>query len=75
MDFLKGIDRKSDYYVMPFGWEEIIEGVFPGGSDNEESTCNVGDLGSIPGLGRSAGEGTGYPLQYPSLENSMERGA
>ena len=75
MDFHKGIDRKSDYHVMPFGWEEIIEGVFPGGSDSKESTCNVGDLGSIPGLERSPGEGNGYPLQYPSLENPMDRGA
>ena len=37
---------------------------FPGGSDGKESTCNVGDPGSIPGLGRSAGDGIGYPLQY-----------
>ena len=37
---------------------------FPGGSDSEESACNVGNLGSIPGLGRSPGEGTGYPPQY-----------
>ena len=44
---------------------------FPGGSDSKESACNVGDLGSIPGLGRSLGEGKGYPLQYSSLENSM----
>ena len=36
----------------------------PGGSNGKDSTCNVGDLGSIPGLVRSAGEGTGYPLQY-----------
>ena len=48
---------------------------FPGGSDGKESACNVGDLGSIPGLGRSAGEGNGYPLQYSGLENSMDRGA
>ena len=45
---------------------------FPGGSDNKESTCNVGDLGLIPGLGRSPGEGKGYPLQYSGLENSMD---
>ena len=44
---------------------------FPCGSAGEESTCNAGDLGSIPGLGRSAGEGKGYPLQYSGLENSM----
>ena len=37
---------------------------FPGGSDGKESSCNAGDLGSIPGLGRSPGEGIGYPLQY-----------
>ena len=44
---------------------------FPCGSTGKESTCNVGDLGSIPGLGRSPGEGKGYPLQYSGLENSM----
>ena len=41
------------------------------GSAGKESTCNVGDLGSIPGLGRSPGEGKDYPLQYSGLENSM----
>ena len=45
---------------------------FPGGSDGEESACNAGDLGSIPGFRRSPGEGNGYPLQYPGLENSMD---
>ena len=44
---------------------------FPGGSDSKESSCNVGDVASIPGLGRSSGEGNGYPLQYSGLENSM----
>ena len=44
---------------------------FPCGSDGKESTCNAGDLGSTPGLGRSPGEGKGYPLQYSGLENSM----
>ena len=48
---------------------------FPGGSDGKESACNVGDLGSIPGLGRSPGEGNGNPLRYPCLENPMDRGA
>ena len=45
---------------------------FPGGSDAKESTCNageMGDLASVPGLGRSPGEGNGYPLQYSCLEN------
>ena len=46
--------------------------VIPGGSDGKESACNVGDLDLIPGLGRSPGEGKGYPLQYSGLENSME---
>ena len=45
---------------------------FPCGSAGKESTCNVRDLGSIPGLGRCRGEGKGYPLQYSDLENSME---
>ena len=48
---------------------------FPGGSDSKESACNAGDPGSVPGLGRSPGEGNGYPLQYTCLENSMDRGA
>ena len=47
---------------------------FPGGSDGKESTCNMGDLGSIPGLGRYPGEGNSYPLQYSGLKNSMDRG-
>ena len=47
---------------------------FPGGSDGEESTCNAGDPSSIPGWGRSSGEKNGNPLQYSSLENSMDRG-
>ena len=42
------------------------------GSAGKKSTCNVGDLGSIPGLGRFPGEGKGYPLQYSGLENSMD---
>ena len=45
---------------------------FPCGSAGKESACNAGDLGSIPGLGRSPGEGKGYPLQYSGLKNSMD---
>ena len=45
---------------------------FPDSSVGKESTCNVGDLGSIPGVERSPGEGKGYPLQYSGLENSMD---
>ena len=48
---------------------------FPGGSDGKASTCNAGDLGLIPGLGRSPGEGNGNPLQYSCLENPMDRRA
>ena len=47
---------------------------FPGGSARKESACSVEDVGLIPGLGRSPGEGNGYPRQYSCLENSMERG-
>ena len=56
----------------------LVKG-FPGGSDGKGSACNAGDLGLIPGLGRSLGwealwvaEGNSYPLQYSSLENSMD---
>ena len=49
--------------------------VFPGGSDGKESACNVGDLGSVPRLGRSPGGGHGNPLGYSCLENLMDRGA
>ena len=45
---------------------------FSGGSAGKEFACNAGDLGLIPGLGRSPGEGKGYPLQYSGLENSMD---
>ena len=45
---------------------------FPGGSAGKESACNAGDLGSSPGLGRSPGEGKGYPLQCSGLENSID---
>ena len=45
---------------------------FPGGSPGQESSCNVGDLGLIPGLGRSPGEGNSYPLQFCGLENSVD---
>ena len=49
------------------GW-----GAFPGGSAGKDSICNLGDLGLSSGLGRSPGEGDGYPLQYSELENSMD---
>ena len=62
----------STYFVLNTAlctWQSQM--TVPGGSAGKESTCNVGDLGSIPGLGRSPGEGKGYPLQYPGMENSM----
>jgi len=48
---------------------------FPGGSNGKESACNAGNLVSVPGIGRSPGEGNGNQLQYSCLENSMVRGA
>ena len=48
---------------------------FPGGSEDKAYACNAGDLGSIPGLGRSPGEGNSNPLQYSYLENPMDREA
>ena len=50
------------------------DGGFPGGSDGKESACDAGALGSIPGWGRSPGEGNGCPHQYSGLENPMDRG-
>ena len=47
---------------------------FPGGSDSKESACNAGELNSIPGSGRSPGEGNGYPFQYSCMEKAMDRG-
>ena len=48
---------------------------FPGGSDGKESSCNAGDPGLTPGMGRSPGEGNSNPLQYSCLEKPMDRGA
>ena len=55
------------------GWSLELD--FPGGSDGRASACNTGDAGSIPGLGRSPGEGNGNPLQYSCLENPRDGGA
>ena len=68
---LGGIDKINCKELYLIG----ICGVFPGGSDDKESSCNAGDLGSIPGLRRSCGGGNGYPLQYSYMENSMDREA
>ena len=56
-------------------WGQNILCYFPCGPENKQSAFNMGDLGSIPGSGRSPGEGNAYPFQYSCLENSMDRGA
>ena len=55
-------------FIIGIGWTFDV----PGGSASKESTCNEGDLGLLPGLGRSPGEGNGYPLQYSGLKNSVD---
>ena len=62
---------KVTFLVLNKCTVRVWEG-FPCGSAGKESACNAGDMGSIPGLGRSPGEGKGYPLQYSGLENSMD---
>ena len=64
--------RQAKYWSFSFSISSFNEWGFPCGSAGKESTCNVGDLGSIPGLGRSPGEQKGYPLQYSGLEISMD---
>ena len=66
---------------LPHSWGRNLRGSLvaqmvknPSGSDGQESACNAGDLGSIPGLGRSPGEGNSYPLQYSGLGDPMDRG-
>ena len=68
--FLK--KKKIDRYVLTPQYGLLG---FPADSDGKEFACNAGDLGSIPGSGRSAGEGNGNPLQHPCLENPMDGGA
>ena len=70
-------ETQFDSWARKFPWKRdrlptpVFLG-FPGGSDGKESACNVGDLGSIPGLGRYPGEGNGNPLQYSCLENPID---
>ena len=66
---------KSWARLIDFHFQIIKSVGFPGSSDSKESVCNAGDSGSIPGSGRSPGEGNGYPFQYSCLENSLDRGA
>ena len=63
------------FYVLGSGLPTLMRLVFPGVSDGKESACNAGDLGLIPGLGRSPGDGNDNPLQYSCLENFLDRGA
>ena len=71
---VKGKGEKEMYARLNAEFQRIARS-FPGGSNGKESDCNAGDLGLIPGFGRSPGEGNGYPLQYTCLENSTDRGA
>ena len=65
-----------DLRLLVFRTErELIPVISPGGSSGKESACNAGDLGSIPGSGKSLGKDNGYPLQYSCLENPTDRGA
>ena len=82
--FFLGLHEGSEEKVEEWGkkrtsWQEVYrEGIFsvflgfPCGSAGKESSCNAGDLGLIPRLGRSPGKGKGYPLQYSGLENSID---
>ena len=65
--------KRRERKIQLYSYITIITKGFPGSSDSKESACNAGDLGLIPGLGSSAGEGNGNPLQYAGLENSMVR--
>ena len=71
---VKNLPAMQETPVQFLRWEDPIPVFlgFPYGSAGKESTCNAGDMGSIPGLGRSPGEGKGYPLQYSGLGNSMD---
>ena len=62
-------------YTLPFGEEGHLLSFFPSGSDGKASAYHAGDLGSIPGSGKSLEGGNGNPLQYSCLENPMDRGA
>ena len=71
------VDRDCRHEIkrrLLFGRKALTNLGFPGGSDGQETTCNVGDLGSIPELEKFPGEGNGNPLQHSCLENSMDRG-
>ena len=64
--------RVESHQSMVLGISCVFNFLFPDSSVGKESACNAGDLDLIPGLGRSPGEGNGYPLHYYGLENSMD---
>ena len=64
------VQREDPIKVINLSIKYTNSSGFPGGSEGKESTCNAGDLGSIPGLGKSLGGGHGNPLQYSCLENT-----
>ena len=71
---MTGIEEKARENRRKWRWRGLgfklcQQMCFPGGSDCKESACDVGDLGSIPGMGRSPGDRNGYPLQYSRLED------
>ena len=68
-DLLYSAENSTQYSLINYRGK----GCFPGSSDDKESACNAEDLDSIPGLGRSCGEGNGYLQQHSCLENSMDR--
>ena len=80
-ELVKNPPTVQETLVQFLGWKDPLEKGqaktpvclgFPGGSADNEYACNVGELGSVPGLGRFPGEGNSYPLQYAGLENSMD---
>ena len=74
MKFLQTLEKSSNILTQITKHSEKVL-VWHCSSDGKVSACNAGNLGSIPGLGRSPGEGNGTPLQYPCLENLMDGGA
>ena len=73
---MRPTDRFFFFFFIKFYWNTALFVFdFPGGSDGKASVYNAGDPGSIPGLGRSRGEGNGSPSQYSCLENLMDHGA
>ena len=72
IDFFQAHSAMTEFQLSTNGFASYCTEGFPSGSDGKESTCNVGELGLIPGLGRSPGEANSYPLQYSGLENFMD---